>query len=266
MTAPSLTIAQQARSLWKEYEDESYRWLALLITSKAVSAQISHYAQTFELYAQFRNVIENQNVSESAATEDVRYNKIRSLFERITYQQCARNRSIQDLRRIADVLRSALNRLENILPKEKLVQYVKLSYIEGLLDETTLNQWKHASPVGATYLNLMEFIDSRCSSVFQLPTQPPTCVFCPYNRHWPYKCEIFRLLAMPERIAYVRRHKVCVNCFSEIHNSDECILPPCPRCSSGKLKLYHNSALCAENTSIVDAAAAKEIDLSKLYC
>lgn len=43
ITAASLTTFQlRLNSLWKEYEDESLRWLSLLITAKAVMAQTRH--------------------------------------------------------------------------------------------------------------------------------------------------------------------------------------------------------------------------------
>lgn len=255
------TRQMRLKGLWKEYENECYCWLTLLITSKAVNALLAHYAETLKSYEVAQSYIQNLigSPNDSKIVEnDYEYVKIRILFNKMTSQQRAHDRF--SLRQIHNVLRNTLDRLETFLPKQNLSQYVKLSYIEGLLDETSLNGWKRTCIGRASYGSLMEYIEYRCDSLCQPPTRAPKCKLCANKRHWPFKCDIFRLLAMPERINYVRRNSLCINCFSETHRSDECVLPPCPRCSTPQSKLHHNSALCPGNSFIVDAAAATSFE------
>lgn len=169
-------------------------------------------------------------------------------------------RKIEGLHRIFNLLRDILGRLETLLPKHKLVQHVKVSYIEGLLDEASLNRWNATRQSTASYESIMQFIQHRLSLLFQPITLPPICKICLIERHWPFKCAQFRMLTMPQRIDYVRHHKLCTNCFSEKHSNDDCMHPPWPCCSSLHLKLYHNSALCAGNSSIACAGAATGIE------
>lgn len=261
------TQQMRLKGLWKEYEDECSCWLALLITSNAVNALSTHYAETLKSYEEAQSYIQylirSATFSEKVECE-YEYAKIRILFNKMTSQQRAQDRSSDSLRQIYNVLRNILGQLETLLPKQNLSKYVKLSYIEGLLDETSLIGWRRTCTGRASYENIMQYIEYRCSSLCQPLTRAPKCKICPTKRHWPFKCDFFRLLAMPERINYVRRNNLCTNCFSDTHRSDECVLPPCPRCSVPKSKFYHNSALCPKNSSIVDAAAAtalKEIVL-----
>lgn len=250
-------------SLWKEYDDEFYCWLALLMTSKAVNALMDHYDATLKSYEEAQSYIQYLIGSPTLSgnvESDYKYIKIRILFNKMTSQQRAQDRSSDSLRQTFNVLRTILDQLESLLPKQNLSQYVKLSYIEGLLDETSLNGWKRTCIGRASYENIMQYIEYRCSSLCQPLSRAPKCKLCPTKRHWPFKCDIFRLLAMPERINYVRRNNLCINCFSETHRSDECVLPPCPRCSSSQAKLYHNSALCPKNSFIVDAVAATQLE------
>lgn len=62
--------------------------------------------------------------------------------------------------------------------------------------------------------------------------------------HSIYKCESFLNLAVNDRIAEIKRHKLCLNCLGSSHPSWKCTRPKCYKC-----KRAHNSLLHSESYS-----------------
>lgn len=227
--------------LWSEYEDECILWSALLIRSQAVDAQANHYDETKKSYEEAESRLQSLMAENDVCAPT--YTKIRVLFTEITLA-CAQNMS---LRAKFSSLSICVAKMEALLPKEKLEKYLFTSYIEQMLDEASFAKWKLRK--STFYGSLLLFIENRCSTMFQ-PTIPPICKLCPTDRHWPFKCAIFRLLKMPSRLEFVRRNELCGNCFSDAHSSSDCERPPCPRCfTADGMPLRHNSALCPKNVN-----------------
>lgn len=242
MTPTTLAALKlRLNGLWSEYGDECVLWSALLIRSQAVDAQSNHYDETKKSYEETASRLQNLMAENGVCVPA--YTKIRTLFAQIT-QICAQN---MNLRSKFFQLRDCVGEMELLLPKEKLENYLFTSYIEQMLDETSLAVWKRRG--SESYGSLMLFIENRCSTIFR-PICPPICKLCPTERHWPFKCSIFRLLAIPTRLDFVRRNELCGNCFSGDHASSDCGRPPCPLCRTlDGISLRHNSALCPNNVN-----------------
>lgn len=67
------------------------------------------------------------------------------------------------------------------------------------------------------------------------------CYYCS-KAHSIYKCESFLNLAVNDRIAEFKRHKLCLNCLGNSHHSSKCTRPKCYKC-----KRAHNSLLHSES-------------------
>ncbi|XP_070075704.1 uncharacterized protein [Drosophila takahashii] len=71
----------------------------------------------------------------------------------------------------------------------------------------------------------------------------PCCQFCKRN-HWLYKCDDFRSKTIPERVNWVQKQRLCVNCFSNDHKAKDCRGRPC-----FKRDKKHHTLLHLETTS-----------------
>ncbi|XP_044248761.1 uncharacterized protein [Drosophila takahashii] len=71
----------------------------------------------------------------------------------------------------------------------------------------------------------------------------PCCQFCKRN-HWLYKCDDFRSKTIPERVNWLQKQRLCVNCFSNDHKAKDCRGRPCFKCDK-----KHHTLLHLENTS-----------------
>lgn len=69
---------------------------------------------------------------------------------------------------------------------------------------------------------------------------PPTCYLC-NNRHFLYYCREFLKMRTGNRLAFIRDHRLCENCFNFRHPTSKCPKPP--RCLYCKVK--HHSELHA---------------------
>lgn len=78
-----------------------------------------------------------------------------------------------------------------------------------------------------------ECIESKTEDGRDAAVIPPKCFLC-QNRHFLYHCQLFKQFSPQDRLAYVRRRRLCLNCFNERHSTIRC--HKSPRCLFCKLK------------------------------
>nr|XP_044248773.1 uncharacterized protein LOC123002525 [Drosophila takahashii] len=92
----------------------------------------------------------------------------------------------------------------------------------------------------------------------------PCCQFCKRN-HWLYKCDDFRSKTIPERVNWVQKHRLCVNCFSNDHKAKDCRGRPCFKCDKKHHTLLHlettSGASSNQHSPTVGAASNKNYNL-----
>lgn len=225
--------------LFAEYETEWTSWLALVLRSKTVDALLTHFDDTKKCFEWIRLLIGDDDNHQA---EHYEHTKIRTIFDEITTQPSAHDRS--SLENLFFGLRNCVAKLTILVPENKIAHHLTIGYIEPLLDDTSLQRWKQTQSL-KSYESIMMFIENRCSQLDQQLTQAPVCKLCGTERHWPFKCEIFRRMALPLRNEFVFRNGLCTNCFSENHSTVDCARPECPRCY-----IRHNSALCTKNRNL----------------
>lgn len=59
--------------------------------------------------------------------------------------------------------------------------------------------------------------------------------------HYLHRCEMFKCLSLPAKMAVLKRNNLCLNCFSATHKTGDCKQGVCKRCN-----LKHNSLLCSK--------------------
>ncbi|KAK6024718.1 zinc knuckle [Ostertagia ostertagi] len=82
------------------------------------------------------------------------------------------------------------------------------------------------------------------------PSQPirgfkPTCIYCKRFGHQSTEC---RTIKESERLSFLKKNKLCLNCGKPFHTADVCRNPPCQKCG----KMHHISlcmALSSQNQS-----------------
>lgn len=214
------------------------------------------------------------------------YNTVRAHLQKLFMLRTIRQPSCEALRELLDVTRGSHRQLSLLLTPDKVAEYILLHRIEKLMDPESQTQWGMRRSTGAmpTLAEIYEFLELRASLLAAMPTTSsqreeqrvgpsagkafagqergrsagrtnemrPQCGLCAGERHWPFRCTKFKALPMAERMTYVNRHKMCVNCFSQKHSTLQCPDVQCPRC-----RMAHNSALCPRNTEIGGQSVAQ---------
>ncbi|KAH8241668.1 hypothetical protein KR032_003643, partial [Drosophila birchii] len=92
----------------------------------------------------------------------------------------------------------------------------------------------------------------------------PNCPFCK-RTHWLYKCDDFRSKTIPERVNWVQKQNLCVNCFSSDHKAKDCRGRTCFKCDKKHHTLLHLEATSGAATEpkspSVAAASNKSYNL-----
>lgn len=85
------------------------------------------------------------------------------------------------------------------------------------------------------------------------------CQLCNSTNHKLFSCAQFIKMQTPERMAFVKRHKLCINCLNPGHQVDQCRLSNCKSCSA-----KHNTLLHEINQSTSNIQQNSSITLSSL--
>lgn len=213
------------------------------------------------------------------------YNTVRAHLQKLSDLRPIRQPSCEALRELLDTTRGSHRQLSLLLTPEKVAEYILLHRVERLMDAESQAQWgmRRSTNAMPTLVEIYEFLELRASLLAAMPTASrqreeqrsgsaggnasapiergrsagratesrPRCGPCNGERHWPFRCAKFKALKMPERLAYVARFRMCVNCFIQKHVANNCPDPRCPRCREA-----HNSALCPRNTEISSQSGA----------
>lgn len=157
---------------------------------------------------------------------------------------------------------------------EREVQMM-IGYLQTLLDPTSQSIWHYNLETEPTLNEFVAFLLKRskniapheqpsCSSSSDWPTanratgkqsksneasgsapQPKKfrakCIKCS-GPHFPNECDQFKGLKLAAKERLANKNKVCHNCFSPAHKSEDCPRGPCKRCG-----VKHNSVMCPKN-------------------
>lgn len=78
------------------------------------------------------------------------------------------------------------------------------------------------------------------------------------EQHWPFMCVKIKAMAIPELSKFVAEQRMCRNCFSTRHTTDQCPDRKCLGC-----RAPHNSNLCSTNVGIESAQNSKRLTYAK---
>lgn len=202
---------------------------------------------------------------------DNEYNTVQAHIRKIDALRPVQRPTCSAIREVLDTTRSAHRQLGILLTKEFVGDHMLIHRIEQLLDTESRSQWALRRLPNAlpTLEQMFGFLEIRSTALLGLsdgpgrqyeqntrsgPPVPPTgrgneprpnCRLCPGERHWPFKCTKFRAMPLSERWAHVNERKMCGNCFSFLHKTNDCPDSKCPRC-----RTLHNSSLCSSNSKI----------------
>jgi hypothetical protein len=93
---------------------------------------------------------------------------------------------------------------------------------------------------------------------FTTTLSPPTCPIC-YRPHGIWRCEVFRLKSVSERIKAIKRASCCTNCLKKGHSARDCNVGACHKCGHRHNNLLHNathrSKSRSSNTSLSSSSS-----------
>lgn len=175
-----------------------------------------------------------------------------------------------ELRQIADGATRHINALQALKLPTSSWDALLIHVLSKKLDPVTLRDWKSSLTTSElpTFKQFLDFIARQCDMLESTPgksnviditnskninprlqtnrkrqttctaTVKIKCTFC-QGKHSVYHCKDFLALAIPQRIAQVRKHKICTSCLrSTAHLSSKCPSGNCRIC-----ELKHNTLL-----------------------
>lgn len=153
--------------------------------------------------------------------------------------------------------------------------YTIIAYVHRLLDVTSHSLWsweaERENPTLDSFINFLVLRSKRISPLElaartgqPVQMQPSTssaagsddcsrptgtvpkraktsCVRCKGD-HFLHRCKPFKDLTLKAKLETVNRAKLCHNCFSATHTTEQCKGNPCKKCN-----VKHNSLLCPKN-------------------
>ncbi|XP_040162493.1 uncharacterized protein LOC120900048 isoform X2 [Anopheles arabiensis] len=181
----------------------------------------------------------------------------------------------ESIMRLVDEFERNLKMLEKLGERPEGWSTLLVFHLSSCLDPATLRQWethKRSTEV-PTYDELVKFLRDHCrvlqsvesvkldpsdktSSQFRRkPVQKNTaaystvslgaaekCVFCRDVKHSPYKCVIFRNMAVNDRKDLVKNKKLCFNCLSLGHTVKDCPSGTCRICHKKHHTMLHEQS------------------------
>ena len=130
--------------------------------------------------------------------------------------------------------------------------------VSSKLDAVTKRQFEEAmnKNTNPTINDLIGFLEERCQLLETIETKKPqksyreektfthlttqgvSCAFC-NGAHYNYNCERFAKWSFDERLAEVKKHKLCNNCLRPGHYQRECRGTSCKHCDTKHHSLLH---------------------------
>ncbi|XP_062704645.1 uncharacterized protein LOC134286948 [Aedes albopictus] len=162
--------------------------------------------------------------------------------------------SYESLSRLIDDFERNLQMIEKMNIDTKGWSVLLAHIVCSRLDSATLKQWEnhHKSTDVPRYEVLIDFLRSHCIVLQSIapgkarasdpPRSDPARVPKIKSSHSPFKCDVFRKLAVSERYDLVKKRSLCINCLSADHQVRSCPSGACRVCSQKHHTMLHQQA------------------------
>jgi hypothetical protein len=180
-----------------------------------------------------------------------------------------------------ETVKQHLRALEN--SGESLVDIALFGALISKLSTDTINQWELTLPDSKmpSHSHLIAFLEKRANCGKMGPTSapavktsdrkpiaqryhtrqtasrehtfattlsPPTCPIC-YRPHGIWRCEVFRMKFVSERIKAIKRASCCTNCLKKGHSARDCNAEACHKCGHRDNTLLHRATRRSKSRS-----------------
>ncbi|XP_055595459.1 uncharacterized protein LOC129746054 [Uranotaenia lowii] len=172
--------------------------------------------------------------------------------------------SYEQLNQVVKVFETTLMMLQKVGVETNGMSIILQHMVCQRLDSATLHHWEchHNSKEVPTYQQLVEFLKTRCLVLrnitsayssqgetkrqFRFPTvshtsvqQKYSCPFCDESMHSVFKCPKFTQMNVSDRVEFVKKKSLCLDCLSPGHIAKFCIKGSCQICGKGHHTLLH---------------------------
>uniref|UniRef100_A0A8D8SYY4 Peptidase A2 domain-containing protein n=1 Tax=Cacopsylla melanoneura TaxID=428564 RepID=A0A8D8SYY4_9HEMI len=204
-----------------------------------------------------------------------RYSTVNHHLKNIVEVEYSSSKRMYSFKNILNTLRTNLNALQSLGVNTENWDVLLIHLIEAKFDDQVYLEWvkrvdkKHLPTLSNLYgfLDEMTLISERSESRVldrkkgDVPTSSTlTCQVCRKANHKLYECSSFRAYSIKERIAFVTKNNLCLNCLSSnLHSAYKCNSKSvCKICSKKHHSLLHQFASQANYA----ADEQEETDLS----
>ncbi|KAL1446547.1 hypothetical protein WDU94_013944 [Cyamophila willieti] len=188
-----------------------------------------------------------------------RYSTVNHHLKNIVEVEYSSSKRMYSFKTILNTLRTNLNALRSLGVNTENWDVLLIHLIEAKFDDQVYMEWvkrvdkKHLPTLSNLYefLDEMTLISERSESRVldrkksNVPTSSTlTCQVCKKTNHKLYECSSFREYSIKERIAFVTKNNLCLNCLSSnLHSAYKCNSKSvCKICSKKHHSLLHQFA------------------------
>ncbi|KAL1446903.1 hypothetical protein WDU94_014040 [Cyamophila willieti] len=188
-----------------------------------------------------------------------RYSTVNHHLKNIVEVEYSSSKRMYSFKTILNTLRTNLNALRSLGVNTENWDVLLIHLIEAKFDDQVYMEWvkrvdkKHLPTLSNLYgfLDEMTLISERSESRVldrkksDVPTSSTlTCQVCRKANHKLYECSSFRAYSIKERIAFVTKNNLCLNCLSSnLHSAYKCNSKSvCKICSKKHHSLLHQFA------------------------
>lgn len=162
----------------------------------------------------------------------------------------------------ADAINAILGAIEQMQERARRenfsleqLQLMIIGYVHHLMDPTSQTIWMwQIEDTQPTFDVLIEFLLKRSRTMEPDSAESSTdgqgtskkkrkvCQKCGSD-HFLHRCPAFLILNVQQRRKVINELRLCHNCFSSLHTTNQCSVGPCKACAPNK----HNSLVCLKN-------------------
>lgn len=267
MPIPKITLPRFDGSYlkWTEFHD---LFSSLIIMQPLAPVQKMWYLKT-HLTGEAANLIKHftatgENFEAAWATVQDRYNNKRLLVNKLVQElvDAPKKTASDHYKSLHDKTKECLLSLQNLHINTSSWDPLLLPILLKGLDQDTRLRYEQSLaqprevPTIHDFLKFLEMhFQSReamnqkekssskvCASASSSRLLADRCALCKMSSHQLYQCERFKQLQPHERLNFVQKQRLCVNCLRTGHASKQCPSRSCLKCNK-----KHNSLLHLEN-------------------